>query len=43
MEKQTYLKAFYISQITALIERCADLALLDLIYRPLSKEQNNNI
>jgi hypothetical protein len=40
MDKQTYLKAFYISQITALIERCADQSLLDLIYRLLSNEQN---
>ena len=40
MDKQTYLKAFYIAQITALIEQCADQALLDLIYRLLTNEQN---
>lgn len=41
MDKQTYLKAFYISQITALIEQCKDQSLLDLIYRLLINEQNN--
>ena len=39
MDKQTYLKAFYIAQITALIEQCTDQALLDLIYRLLQNEQ----
>ena len=38
MDKQTYLKAFYVSQITALIEQCTDQALLDLIYRLLIQE-----
>lgn len=40
MDKQTYLKAFYIAQITQLIEQCTNQSLLDLIYRLLSNEQN---
>ena len=39
MDKQTYLKAFYIAQITALIEQCTDQSLLDLIYRLLIQEE----
>ena len=35
MDKETILKAFYIAQITQLIERSADNATLDLIYRIL--------
>lgn len=38
MDKQTYLKAFYTSQIAQLIERVNDLALLDLIYKLLTQE-----
>lgn len=37
MKKDEILRAFYISQITKLIELCADLDLLDLIYRLLIK------
>ena len=39
MEKAEILKQFYIQQITALVEKCADSDLLDLIYRLL---KNNN-
>ncbi len=35
MNKDEILKAFYLAQITALIEKCSDLGLLDLIYRLL--------
>ena len=38
MDKQTYLKAFYISQITALIEHAENTETLDLIYRLLKSE-----
>lgn len=41
MDKQTYLQAFYIAQITTLIEQCTDLSLLDLIYRLLTNEKEN--
>lgn len=37
MDKNDVLKAFYLSQITKLIEKC-NLDLLDLIYRLLLKE-----
>ena len=35
MNKDEILKQFYITQVNALIERCSDLGLLDLIYRLL--------
>ena len=38
MDKNEILKAFYLSQITKLIEKCTSLDLLDLIYRLLLKE-----
>lgn len=38
MNKEEILKQFYIAQITALIERCSDLGLLDLIYRLLNNK-----
>lgn len=42
MDKNTVLKAFYISQITALIEQSENIDTLDLIYRLLAHEQKNN-
>ena len=39
MDKQEILKAFYLSQIAKLIERCDDLSLLELIYRLLINEE----
>lgn len=42
MDKQTYLKAFYISQISALIEQTTDNSLLDLIYRLLLQEKEKS-
>lgn len=38
MEKEKILKEYYISRITALVERCNDVDLLDLVYRLLEKE-----
>lgn len=40
MDKEQVLKAFYISQITQLMERCTDTSMLDLIYRLLNNEIN---
>lgn len=47
MDKDKILKAFYLSQISKLIERCRDPSLIDLIYRLLiaeaeEEEQNEN-
>ena len=39
MDKDTILRAFYISQITKYIEQCQSNDLLDLIYRLLKHEQ----
>jgi len=39
MDKQTYLRAFYISHITELLEHCTDNALIDLIYRLLQENK----
>ena len=36
MTKDEILKAFYLSQITALLEKCNDPATLDYIYRILA-------
>ena len=38
MDKNEVLKAFYISQIVKLIEKCKNLDTLDLIYRLLLKD-----
>lgn len=42
MDKNTVLKAFYVSQITALVERSENIDTLDFIYRLLTHEQKNN-
>ena len=43
MDKKTYLRAFYISQVVELVEQCNDNSLLYLIYTLLlkSKEEEN--
>lgn len=42
MNKDEILKAFYIAQITKLIEQCKDSDLLDLIYRLLMNYEKEN-
>ena len=40
MTKEELLKQFYIQQIAALVEKCSDTDLLDLIYRLLTNNNN---
>ena len=42
MTKDSVMRAFYAAQIAQLVERVEDIALLDLIYRLLKNEEEEN-